>query len=284
VSRELGTNWASAHGLALADYDGDGVDEVFLGTASLYSPYFLAYDVASDTVAWTSAYGSSSGVVAVAAADMDADGFPDLVGLTSDGYVWIHDVRDQTLLWKSISLGWAAAMEVSDIDRDGTPEIVVSAGSRLVAYRWSAQAATFVEVASAPLAGVTDLAVGDCDADGAPEIYALGGATYSGSSSVTRLDGALVPLGSFTADGTAQSLFVEDVGAGRKNLALGLADPYAYGTAPGLLVAVDPVTGAEEWRSPPLWGTVTADGAHWLDLGGSRRIAFATSTSMYLTR
>jgi outer membrane protein assembly factor BamB len=52
------------------------------------------------------------------------------------------------------------------------------------------------------------------------------------------------------------------------------------------LVVVDPDTGDEIWASPPLRGTVSRDGVHFVDVAGNGalRISVATSLGMYLTR
>jgi hypothetical protein len=51
-------------------------------------------------------------------------------------------------------------------------------------------------------------------------------------------------------------------------------------------VAVDPVTGAEVWRSPDLWGTPGRASLSYVDVRGDStpEIAFGTDRGMYLTR
>jgi len=290
TSDELGSNWSGAGGLALADYDGDGVDEVFLGTASLYDGYFAAWDPATGQVAWSGTRGSSAAgaPTAVQAADLDADGFPDLVGLTSDGVVWVHDVRNQRLVWKSTTLGQATALEVAQLDGAGRPELVVGAGTRLVVFRWSDAAQSFLEVSTATVSSVADLAVGDCDGDGAAEVYALVGGYYGNDSrEVVAFDAALVKRGGFTLPQAASSLYVEDLGTARKNLAVALAAPLtssSYGRDPHVLAVLDPSSGAEVWRSPLLFGPVPRESATWLRMGGRWVISLGTGRSMTLTR
>jgi outer membrane protein assembly factor BamB len=213
-------------------------------------------------------------------ADLNGDGAPDLVAITSDGYVHAYDVKHGTLLWKSTSIGGGADLEVADVDGDGEQEIVALSGARLVLFRKAPSGPTpWLESASVAVSG-TDLAIGDCDGDGAPELYALGG------TSVARFDGALAPKGSFTVRGTAQSLFVEDLGFARKNLVLGKGDSWAYSGTAAYLEAVDAVTGAQIWESPPVWGTVPVNSLGYVDLDGDglREMAFGTTAGMYLTR
>jgi hypothetical protein len=95
-------------------------------------------------------------------------------------------------------------------------------------------------------------------------------------------------VGSFPVRGTAVSLSVEDLGFPRKNLVLAKGSLYydPYGSALPTLEAVDPVSGAQIWESPPLWGGVQPNSLEYVDLDadGFRELAFGTSSGMYLTR
>lgn len=296
VSAEVGSNWNRRAALDVADYDHDGVVEALLTTANLYDGYFVAYDFARDAVEWTSGTGTGTfgglGVgVAVAHADLNGDGFDDLVVMTSGGYVYAYDVKNQTLIWKSTGLGGSGVdVAVADVDGDGVPEIVALGSTRVVVYRKVPTPVAYVEAAAYAMTGALDLAVADCDGDGKPEVYVLANGGYgSGPTGVTRLDGALQALGSFTLDAPAQSLHVEDLGPGRKNLLVGMGSSYSYypyTAAPSYLRAIDARTGAEVWRSPPLWGPVSANSLSYVDLAGDgrRQIAFATASGMYVTR
>ncbi len=285
LSPEIGSNWSRTGALDIADYDGDGVDEAFLATANLYDGYLVAWDFAAGTAAWTSPTNIGNGR-AITHADLNGDGAPDLVAITSDGYVQAYDVTRGTLLWKSTSLGVGADVEVADVDGDGAPEIVALATTKLTIFRKAASGTIpWLEAGSVSLADASDLVVADCDGDGAPELYVLTG-WYGGGMTVRRYDAALVPKGSFAIRGTAQSLFLEDLGFARKNLVLGKGDSWAYSGTAAYLEAVDAVTGAQIWQSPPLWGTVPVNSLGYIDLDGdgSREIAFGTSAGMYVTR
>jgi hypothetical protein len=279
TSAEIGSNWSGNAALDAVDYDGDGVEEIFVATADLYDGYAVAWDFAAGAAEWTAPADFGNGR-AMTHADLNGDGAPDLVAITASGYVQAYDVRNATLLWKSTSLNGGADVEVADVDGDGALEIVALSSARLVLFREAASGPVpWLESISVAVAG-NDLAIADCDGDGAPELYVLAG------SSVLRFDGALAPLGSFTVRGTALSLFVEDLGFARKNLVLGKGDSWAYGGAPSTLEAVDAVTGAQVWQSPPLWGNVPRNSLGYVDLDGDglREIAFGTSSGMYLTR
>jgi hypothetical protein len=284
VSAEIGTNWSGNGALAVADFEGDGVDEAFLATASLYDGYLVAWDFLAGAPAWTSPAGIGNGR-AVVAADLNGDGAPDLVTVTSEGYVMAYDVLHAALIFKSTSIGTGVSVAVADLDGSGDEKIVALTASRLVVFHKAPSGPVpWLEGDSIAVSGV-DLAVADCDGDGLPEIYLLTG-TYSGAVTVHRFDGTLAETGSFAVRGAAQSLFVEDLGFARKNLVLGKSDPYGSSGAPSVLEAVDAVTGGRIWTSPPLAGTVPRASLRYVDLDGDgyREIAFGTSTGMHLTR
>lgn len=286
VSAEIGTNWNRNGALAAADFDGDGVDEAFLATASLYDGYLVAWDFLAGAAAWTSPPGVGNGR-AVVAADLNGDGAPDLVTVTTDGYVMAYDVLHAALLFRSTSVGWGVGLAVADLEGGGEPTVVALAGNRLVLFhRAPSGPVPWLEGDSVNLSDAVDLAVGDCDGDGLPELHVLTGSPYSGGMTVRRFDGALAPLGSFAVRGSAQSLFIEDLG-GARNLVLGKTDPYDYSASPPVeLEAVDAVTGGRIWRSPPLAGPVPPGSLRYVDLDGDgdRELAFGTSAGMYLTR
>lgn len=285
VSVEIGSNWSRNGALAAADFDGDGVDEAFLATASLYDGYVVAWDFAAGAAAWSSPPGTADGR-AIVAADLNADGAPDLVTITSDGYVVAYDPLHQTLLFKSTSIGAGVDLAVADLDGSGTPEIVALSTGRVVVFeKASSGPVPWLERASVTLSGGVDLEVADCDRDGTPEIYVLVAPFWSGETTVHRLGATLASAGTFAVPYPATSLHVEDLGPSRRNLILAKSGG-SYGAAtPVTLEAVDAVTGGRIWQSPPLWGTVPPNSLHYVGAdGGGRAIAFGTTLGMYLTR
>lgn len=283
VSGQVGSYSSSGAALAPADYDRDGVDELFVAASN----QLLAYDFAARAIDWSStAVGYAT---AVAAADLNGDGFDDAVALSGDGYVHAYDVKSSALIWKSTGLGAPGNdVAVADLDGDGTPEIVAAAGNRVVVYGKAASGPVpFLERASASIQSARDLLLADCDGDGAPEIHALAGAYYDSRATLYRLDANAALLGSRVVDEPVQSLHLEDLGSGRKNLVLSVGDTWSYATPLLSTVrAVDPVSGAEIWRSPPLWGTVPLNSLSYVDPDGdgTRALAFGTALGMYLTR
>jgi len=287
TSAEIGLQWQETQGIAVADADGDGLDEVFVpvGTWWHQDDTFAAWSPATGSFTWTApALTSYDMAVATRAADLNSDGHPDLVGITGNGVIWVWDVFNQALIWKSIGFGWVRSVEIADLDGSGRPEIVVGNGSRIMIYRWSDPAGLFLEVASVAKDHY-DLAVGDCDGDGVPEVYALGERTYDGAK-VTVFDTSLAEIRRFTVPPYTSSLHVEDLGTPRKNLAVAFPSvgPYDSGSDPWVFAVIDPVTGIEIWRSPALVGAVYQDSAHWYPWGGRWHLALGTGRSMTVTR
>ena len=282
-SQELGSSWSAVAAMDLADVDGDGLDEVLLGSATLQQNCFLAFNFRTGMTLWTSPQVDSP--KAIAHADLNGDGKPDLVGITSDSRVYAYDVAGQTSLFTSTLQGGGTDVAVADLDGDGKPEIIALTSTQVVVSGWSAAAGAYLEKAFAGTGG-TSLVVADADGDGKPEIYVLGGTS---KRTVFRFDGSLQATGSFLLPG-AYSLHLEDLGTGRKNL-IACVDVTgsSYGTyLPSCcrLVAVDPVNGARIWQSPLLAGGVPLHGLHYVTLAGETRprMSFGTSRGMFVTR
>ena len=83
----------------------------------------------------------------------------------------------------------------------------------------------------------------------------------------------------------AMSLHVEALGAGRRNLILSEgASP--WGSPARTLRAVDPASGAEIWRSPPIPGSVPVNSLSYADADGDGdlELVFATEAGMFVSR
>lgn len=281
VSPEEGSNWSRAAALDAADVDGDGVDEALIATANLYDAYLAAIDLGSGAAKWTS--GSLGTGLQIAHGDLGGDGVPDLVALVSGTPgVYAYDVKSQVLLGTGGGTSQGIALALADLDGDGIPEVVVLFADALQVLRRSGPAG-LVQQASAAVSGAIDLAVSDLAGDGVPEIYVLTGDPYP---AVRRYDAALAPLGSFAVSLAARSLHVERLGVVHRNLLVGIGGGFLYPDIPSMLLAVDPVTGAEVWHSPALWGAVARASLSYVDVDGDGvpEIAFGTDRGMYLTR
>lgn len=294
-SDELGDGSGVPAAITVADYDHDDIDELFIGMADRYNGNFGVYDFAARSVEWQSPQFSQSAAVAKQA-DMNGDGHADLVGLSGNPMGWsdveasveVYDVHAQALIWRSPPLTRSVALAVSDLDNDGKQEIVVALLDRLLLYGRDSAGTAYVERASIAFPNSTDLAVADLDGDSRPEIYVLSSAR-NGAGTLNVFDVLLQPVRSVPLRVYATALHVEQSLFARKNLLLAVAHPTGQ-PYPELshaeLWAIDPVSGADVWRSPILLGTVPRNSLHFADVDGDGdgEIVLGTTYGMYHTR
>jgi hypothetical protein len=285
VSQQVDSNWSNVRACDVADVYGNGVDSVLLGSATLYNPYFTAFDFASSVKQWSSPQLSGS-AAAVTHADANGDGVPDLIGITTDGHLYAWDVRGQTLVWSTSGIGNGVDVAVGDVYGDGKQEIIALTATQVLVF---AQGTTgLTQKASYPVTG-TDLLVADTNGDGKAEIYVLASGFGSSNATVYQLDGSLTLLNSYPLAPTgaaATSLYLEDSTFPRKNIVVALGNvSYFYTVAPTLEV-IDPASGAQIWESPPLRGYVPPNSLNFYDLSGNGRpqMVFGTSVGMYVTQ
>jgi len=285
-TNEIGPNYGYSRGFDVADIDLDSVDELLMGVADSTGS-IVAYDFNAAAIEWQSPLDVGS-VVALTHADMNADGYPDVIGITTNAYVYVFDAHAQTLLWKSTGLsnGGGIDVAVADLDHDGKPEIVAALGDRIVVYGKNPSGGGYLERASRPAIGVQDLLVADLNGDNSFDICTLEGAYWNGDTSLAVYDSQLVQLRMLALGGQAASLFLEDSAFARKNVLVSLStQSYPY-TTPTELWAIDPVSGAEVWHSPALIGTLQKNSLQFVDLDGdgTNEISFATNNGMNYTR
>ncbi|HEY5760166.1 MAG TPA: VCBS repeat-containing protein, partial [Steroidobacter sp.] len=274
---------SSPAAIAVADYDNDNVDELFMGSIDGFS----IYDLATESVEWEPPSPLTvPNSFATRQADMNGDSHADLVGLTQSGHVEIFDVHAQSLIWRSTlpTHRTASGFALSDLDNDGEPEIVVVLQDRIIIYGRGLM--TFVERASIPYQNAAAVAVADLDGDSEQEIYVLNYPQTNVDSILNVFDADLQLLRSVDLGVTATALFVENSAFARKNLLLGVTGEIF--TSPGYseLWAIDPITGADVWRSPPLVGAVSRDSLYFVDVDGDGddEISFGNTYGMYHTR
>ncbi len=286
---EIGTNWAHMLNIDPVDYDADGLDEIFIGTADLYDGYMSAYDFAGDTEEWRSP--ADVGISqAITHAELNDDGFEDLVAITqaSSGQpsrIHVFDVQHSSLIWRSTALtGAPVDVSTANLSGDSTPEIIVLTGDRITIYTKATVPATFIESASYPVSGGTDLLVGDTDGDSEPELYVLVGG-YSSDAQVLRFDAGLDLASSFAVGVPASSLHLEDLPTEHRNIILGTGDGYYLSATPPELRAVDPMSGVTVWRSPAFTENVPRNSLFYVDpdADGKPQISFASGSSACLT-
>ena len=267
--------------VAVGDRDGNGTNEVIVGTSSGYSysptgpSYLYAFDATS--------YGPEVAKVQVSATEGindiaigEADGNPGLevVALTSTK-LYVFDAATFTLKWTAPYGGHDVA--IADLENDGVNEIII-AGSDGHVLNGSAQSYTY-KWGFAGGFGPT-MTVGDVDNDGKAEIVG-GSAPYSSG-------GVLIVNGDTKTTSTlqlrAQSVAVGDVNNdGLNELVVG---PDQWGSVEGYTV-----TGTKLWsinnpehgvqgmtvgdpdgdgKNQVLWGAgVTSSGADTLFVGNA---------------
>ena len=284
--RQIGaTNASYARAIETVDYNNDGIDELFLGSTQTYDGFWAVYDLATDAIAWQSPFlPRIEAPVAIAHADVNGDGFQELIGLTSNAYVYVYDVRTGALLWKSTGLGGNGIdIEAADLDDDGASEIVVVTSSRILVYGESPIGSAFVERASRQVENMLDVLVSDLNGDDVPEIYAIRQA-YGLPSTLDVYDNELQPVRSMLLGVPANSVFTEESSFTRKNLLIGTGTGYEQSA--NEIWAIDPVSGVDVWRSPMVVGLLSLNSLHYVDVDadGDKEISFGTTHAMYLTR
>lgn len=154
------------------------------------------------TELWTVA-GEVHGSSGIAAADIDLDGFAEIVAQDRNGAMIAFE-HDGTFKWRSVDLAFGTGSTVvspsiADLDNDGTPEII--AGNAVLnadgTRRWQGSTSDTGDNGFGPVSVVADL-----DLDGRPEIitgksaYRADGSFYWTSS---RADG-FAGIGNFDPD------------------------------------------------------------------------------------
>ena len=281
ISSELGTNWNSQFAMNVADYDGDGSDEVFAASSSLYDGFFTVYDFLTDTNEWISPANQGVGT-AVATGDLNGDEAADFVVATTDGYIRAYDILNQTLLWSNGGLAiFAKDVEIADIDEDGTVEIIAAVDNSIVIYEKIPGG--YIQRNAVIFDSVSDIAISDLEGDGKLEIAAISAGPYYNTGQVTLYDYNLSPISSFSTNTGLRAVFFDD-STSNVQLILSFSDNNYY-LESGYLALVSPLTGDEIYRSPELLGVVQKNSLHYGNISGNdKRLIFGANNAMYITR
>jgi outer membrane protein assembly factor BamB len=172
-SNALGRNKWGAMTVAVADINRDGEMEIVAGDMDGK----LACFDSSGTELWSHQEPVGIGS-APAIGDLDGDGYAEIVCVTEDTPLFCLDHKG-TLRWRMMetAAGWegrlrreASAPVIWDLDRDGTPEIIVGIGRTV-----SAASADGKLLWSSPMKNQVDsaISVADTDGDGEVEIFAM---------------------------------------------------------------------------------------------------------------
>ncbi len=176
-------------GLAVADLDGDGKPDLIVSTASTSNAAQRAISVfrghGDGTFDPRADYAAGSFPTAVAVADVNEDGRPDLVLTASslNAMVVVLGNGDATLGTRD-DVPTASApnvVAIADLDRDGRPDLVAACeGANSVSVLLGHGDGTFAPHVDYATSGVpTALAVGDLNGDGVPDLAVSCGTSIS---------------------------------------------------------------------------------------------------------
>ena len=286
-SSEIGSNWANASGIDVADTDADGIDEVFLSSADLYNPFFATYDFAGDVREWTSPAGFSQ-AQRIQHADVTHDGNAEFITMGADGRVTIFNVASSTIVWQSPQLqGSGADVALADFDGDGELEVIALTDANLYVFGRANASSTYAQRGSVALQAAGRLLVADTDGDGEHEIFVTTSTYYYGNSELRSFTEGLSPLNSATLTVRVTSLELEPSAFPRKNLLISTAQgSCCYSASYSEVWAIDPRTGTGVWRSPRLPGDFSRNSLHPVDVDqdGQYELAFGTYLGAFVTR
>jgi uncharacterized repeat protein (TIGR01451 family) len=280
--------------LIVTDFDDDGVYEIVYGDGQWGRVH--AIDSTTLVKEW-SVRNPEHGVAGIGFGDADHDGVVEVLwgaGWTSTGsdHLFVASTVTRSIEWRSQDIGGPlSALDVGDVDNDGTEEIVMvsfesdSGYSDGIIFVYDAETYE-LEWQSAPVlggrawTGVHALVLADVDNDQVLEILIATADLYDGL--IMAYDGVTHTLDWRTADfgGTFFSaLAVADVDNDGQLEVVGGQDREHTG-ASGVYVRIfDGSTGVQEWRTTNLtyWGGVYDIDTGDFDEDGNPEILFSVS-------
>jgi len=219
----------------VVDLDLDGQPEIIFAPQSSIGPSRLVAMRGKDCTQIYDVAANLQGFSQIAAADLDGDKYPEIVGLLANGVTGgghglaVFDGRTGAKLAQSSdSFQMSGASfdcsgpAIADLDGDGYPEII--AGGLVV--RWNKAMARLDTVWNEPVQGATwgtMTLVNDFDGDGLPEVVS-GNRIFDGLSHRDKTPsvmsslnvGGYAAVGDFNKDGTPDLVFVQSMSGDQK--------------------------------------------------------------------
>jgi hypothetical protein len=225
-----GTCIGGGHNLAIADVDGDGINEMVTGGSSyLFLPDGSRGTRVAPLKIWNwdgtnlnleESYNWTGNIACLYAADCDGDGKTEIltagnvIDANNNTYpslrIWSWDNQNLKLLGKFDGITIGGSIYVGDVDKDGKTEIVTvtgravninDLGPQLSVFRWNGASLghiTSVDCSNVKDARTYSVTAGDLNKDGSIEIVTAGFANDikngSGSVRVWRFDGTSFSL------------------------------------------------------------------------------------------
>lgn len=179
----FGTHLRTGYNLAVADVDGDGVDDIIVTTMAGAGPQIRVFDGSGNVIAQFFAYGTEfRGGVNLTTGDVDGDGVQEIITVPRENSaphvrVFDYDGTEVASFFAYAStIRGSFHLTTGDVNADGTADIIVTPGPGLgpqvamftgsgeLINRFFAYATTF--------RGGIHASVGDVDGDGENEIVA----------------------------------------------------------------------------------------------------------------
>lgn len=268
------------------DTDTSQKEAYILAKNTSYQHELSLYNYSTDSIQ-PIATGFSEPPKSIAAADLNDDGFPELIvafpgGGLLESNTRIYDVRNASLISSLENIGGLDVFS-GDIDRDRIPEVIATSKEAL--FIIDAQDETYSVINQVAMPSISDIAIGDIDSDGANEIV-VATANYDGSE-ILILNSKLEVISNFHMDDLfIKTVTVENYGSGIKNLLLGINNEHNHKHSSSYLAVVDPHTGNLITRSPLFSGSISTKSVHLLDTNDDSimEISYGTHHSMNVTR
>lgn len=282
-SEVLSENWEGGDVGAIGDYNNDGIDEIFLASAQYDSEFVQVMKLNDFSQVWkTTSRDSSSDVRVVQSADVNNDGFNDLVYADAELVVMV-DLQSETII-ATLNSDKKTVNDVAvfDLDNDLTPEIIVATTGELAV--WKKVGVTYSKTKSTSDI-CSRIVVGKFDTALAVKIACSSGYYYD-SGMLNFYDASLGSKKSYSKVNAITDMAAIDLGDGHVSLmvaetivGLNYDDPER-----SVVGKVSAETGNMVWSSPQLLGVVPKFSLHsFVDETNKTRLTFSTNNAMYIS-